>query len=52
MHADTTLLPLLKGESPFENPQRLYVAIDDFSREIYATILPEKTQYSAAKFLE
>jgi hypothetical protein len=28
------------------------VAIDDFSRELYAAILSDKTQYSAAKFLE
>jgi len=52
MHSDTTRLPLLKGESPFEKPERLYVAIDDFSRELYATILPDKTQYSSARFLE
>lgn len=52
MHADITTLPLLKGESPFEKPERLFVAIDDFSRELYAAILPDKTQYSAARFLE
>lgn len=52
MHSDTTQLPLLKGESPFEKPEHLYVAIDDFSRELYAAILPDKTQYSAARFLE
>lgn len=52
MHADTTRLPLIEGESPFEKPERLHVAIDDFSRELYAAILPDKTQYSAAKFLE
>lgn len=52
MHSDNARLPLLKGESPFDKPERLYVAIDDFSRELYAAILPDKTQYSAAKFLE
>lgn len=52
MHSDNVRLPLLKGESPFDKPERLYVAIDDFSRELYAAILPDKTQYSAAKFLE
>lgn len=51
MHSDTKRLPLLAGESPFEKPERLFVAIDDFSRELYAAILPDKTQYSAAKFL-
>lgn len=52
IHADLTTLPLIQGGSPFEKPERLYVAIDDFSRELYAAILPDKTQYSAAKFLE
>jgi len=52
IHADTVRLPLLKGESPFGRAEYLYVAIDDFSRELYAAILPDKTQYSAAKFLE
>ena len=28
------------------------MAIDDFSRELYAAILPDKTQYSAANFLK
>jgi len=52
IHSDHTKLPLLKGETPFSKPEHLFVAIDDFSRELYATILPDKTQYSAAKFLE
>jgi len=34
------------------NQEYLFVAIDDFSRELYATILPDKTQYSAEKFLK
>jgi transposase InsO family protein len=52
MHADMTTLPPLEGESSLEKPERLFVAIDDFSRELYAAILPDKTQYSAARFLE
>jgi transposase-like protein len=52
IHSDNVRLPLLKGGSPFDKPERLYVAIDDFSRELYTAILPDKTQYSAAKFLE
>jgi len=51
-HSDHTRLPLLKGESPFLKPEHLFVAIDDFSRELYAAILPDKTQYSAADFLK
>ncbi len=30
----------------------LFVAIDDFSRELYAGIYPDKTQYSAQSFLQ
>jgi len=51
-HSDHTRLPLLRGESPFNKPEHLFVAIDDFSRELYAAILPDKTQYSAANFLK
>jgi len=40
------------GETPFAKPEHLFVAIDDFSRELYAAILPDKTQYSAANFLK
>lgn len=52
VHSDQTRLPLLKGESPFSKPEHLFVAIDDFSREFYAAIMPDKTQYSAANFLQ
>ena len=52
MHSDTKKLPVIKGESRFRKPERLYIAIDDFSRELYAAILPDKTQYSSAKFFE
>ena len=52
IHADNTRLPLLKGESPFQKPEQLHIAIDDFSRELYAAILPDKTQYSTARFFE
>lgn len=52
MHGDTKRLPLLKGESPKAPHEYLFVGIDDFSRELYATILPDKTQFSAEKFLE
>jgi len=53
LHSDHIRLPLLKGESPFAKPEHLFVAfvaIDDFSRELYVAILPDKTQYSAANF--
>lgn len=51
-HIDTKRLPILKGESPHETHEYLFVAIDDFSRELYAAILPDKTQYSSEKFLK
>ena len=51
IHFDTKRLPLLKGESPKSNYEYLFIGIDDFSRELYAAILQDKTQYSAEKFL-
>ena len=52
MHFDTKRLPLLEGETPRENHEYLFVAVDDFSRELYAAILPDKTQYSSERFLK
>src|SRR3989338_2872714 len=34
-----------------DKPETLYIAIDDFSRELYAAILSDKTQYSSTAFL-
>ena len=51
MHFDTKRLPLLKGQNHTEPREYLLVAIDDFSRELYADIMPDKTQDSAAAFL-
>lgn len=52
IHFDTKRLPLLAGETPKERHEYLFVAIDDFSRELFAAILPDKTQYSSEKFLK
>lgn len=52
LHGDTKRLPFLEGESSTEQREYLFVAIDDFSRELYAAILPDKTQYSAERFLQ
>lgn len=52
MHSDNTPLPMLEGEKRTDKPETLYVAIDDFSRELYAAILPDRTQYSSASFLK
>jgi transposase InsO family protein len=51
LHFDTKRLPLLKGESKQQLREYLFVGIDDFSRELYARISPDKTQKSAAEFL-
>lgn len=52
IHGDTKRLPLLTGESPKESHEYLFIAIDDYSRELYGAILPDKTQYSAEIFLK
>jgi transposase InsO family protein len=51
VHFDTKRLPLLKGESKSILREYVFVGIDDFSRELYAGIFPDKTQSSAAAFL-
>jgi len=51
IHFDTKRLPLLTGEEATTTREYLFVAIDDFSRELFAAILPDKTQFSAARFL-
>jgi transposase InsO family protein len=52
LHGDTKRLPLLEGQSTKDQREYLFVAIDDYSRELFAAILPDKTQHSAARFLE
>lgn len=51
MHSDNTELPMLEGKKHTDKPETLYVAIDDFSRELYAAILPDGNQYSSTAFL-
>lgn len=52
IHFDTKRLPLLTNESPKLNHEYLFVAVDDFSRELFVAIMPDKTQYSSEKFLK
>ena len=40
------------GQNNTQPREYLFVAIDDFSRELYAAILPDKTQESATQFLQ
>lgn len=51
VHFDTKRLPVLEGESPRSTHEYLFLAIDDFSRELYASIQPDKTQFSSERFL-
>jgi transposase InsO family protein len=50
VHADTKMLPRLLGETKGVKRERLYVALDDFSRMLVADILPDKSQESSAVF--
>lgn len=52
VHMDTKRLPLLRYEAITQPREYLFVAIDDYSRWLYADIFPDKTSYSAAIFLE
>ena len=51
MHVDTKRLPLIDGQSTKDAREHLFIGIGDYSRELYAAILPDKTQYSSEKFL-
>jgi len=51
IHFDTKRLPLLTGETPKLKHEYMFVAIDDYSRELFVAIMPDKTQYSSKKFL-
>nr|WP_232462220.1 DDE-type integrase/transposase/recombinase [Neisseria chenwenguii] len=51
VHFDTKRLPRLKKQTVADPSEYLFVAIDDYSRELYAAILPDHTASSAAKFL-
>jgi transposase InsO family protein len=51
MHSDNTQLPKIIGDTARMKPETLYVAIDDFSRELYAAIMPDRSQFSSTTFL-
>jgi len=52
IHFYTKYLPLLKDEGNIMTREYMFVGIDDFSRELYVGILPNKTLQSAAEFLQ
>jgi transposase InsO family protein len=51
LHLDTKRLPLLTGETRASGYEYLFVAIDDFSRELYVGIYPDKSMLSSSDFL-
>lgn len=52
VHFDTKKLPVMYGEAVSQPQEWLHVGIDDHSRFLVADILPDKTGYSSAIFLE
>jgi transposase InsO family protein len=52
LHLDTKRLPLLDGETRADGYEYLFVAVDDYARELYVGIYPDKSQHSAADFLQ
>lgn len=52
VHFDTKKLPVMLGEAVSQPREWLHIAVDDYSRFLTADILPDKTSYSSAIFLE
>jgi len=52
VHTDSSVMPLVPGEAITTPKEYLYVFIDDFSRTLFADILPDQTSYSAAIVLD
>jgi hypothetical protein len=51
LHLDTKRLPLLSGETKGNGHEYLFVAIDDYSRDLYVGIYPDKSMLSSSDFL-
>jgi transposase InsO family protein len=52
VHTDSSVMPLIPGEAIITPREYLYVFIDDYSRTLFADILPDQTSYSAAIVLD
>lgn len=52
VHTDSSQLPLLRGEAVVTPREYLYVFVDDYSRFLFADILPDQTSWSAAICLD
>ncbi len=52
VHTDSSFLPRISGEAVTTPKEFLYIFIDDFSRTLFADIMPDQTSYSAAIVLD
>lgn len=52
VHTDSSFLPRISGEAITTPKEFLYVFIDDYSRTLFADILPDQTSYSASIVLD
>jgi transposase InsO family protein len=52
VHTDSSMLPLIRGEAAVTPREYLYVFVDDYSRFLFADILPDQTSWSAAICLD
>lgn len=52
VHTDSSFLPRISGEAITTPKEFLYIFIDDYSRTLFADILPDQTSYSAAIVLD
>lgn len=52
VHTDSSVMPLVPGEAMVTPREYLYVFIDDYSRVLFADILPDQTSWSAAIVLD
>lgn len=52
VHTDSSFLPRISGEAVTTPKEFLYVFVDDYSRTLFADILPDQTSYSAAICLD
>ena len=52
VHTDSSVMPFIAGEAITTPREYLYVFIDDYSRTLFADILPDQTSYSAAIVLD
>lgn len=51
-HFDSKKLPRVKHDDQKLKKESLFIAIDDYSRHLFADILPDKSQESSSVFLE